>query len=362
MILTVIVFILILGVLIFVHELGHFISAKKAGIKVEEFGFGFPPRIFGIKKGETIYSLNLIPIGGFVKIFGEQTPEKRLKNKRAFYNRPIWQRAIILSMGVIMNLFIAGVFLSIVHGLGVPSLVEQGQEHLYRDLQIQIIEVAQDSPALEAGIKIGDTITALSFEDKVVAIKEVEDVQKFTAVYGGQEIGVEIKRGKQVLQKNLIPRISFPKDEGPIGVAVAKTGLKSYPWYQAIIKGFEAMGRLLVTFIVMFYLLIKTLLLKGTMIGEIAGPVGIFGLTSQMVQLGWVYVLQFAAILSINLAIINFIPIPALDGGRLLFLLIEKIKGKPIKPKTENLANAIGFAIVILLMIVITFRDVIKLF
>lgn len=362
MVLTIIVFILILGILIFVHELGHFVSAKKAGIKVEEFGFGFPPRIFGIKKGETIYSLNLIPIGGFVKIFGEQTPEKRVKNKQAFYNRPIWQRAIIIAMGVIMNLFIAGVFLSIVHGLGVPSLVESGQEALYRNLQIQVIEVAKDSPAQQAGIKIGDSIQQLTINSEQLTVKEVEDIQKFTAVHAGQEISVEIKRGEKIIQKNIVPRVSYPKDEGPIGVAVAKTGLRSYPWHQAIIKGFEAMGRLLITFIAMFYLLIKTLLLKGTMIGEIAGPVGIFGLTSQMVQLGWIYVLQFAAILSINLAIINFIPIPALDGGRLLFLLIEKIKGKPIKPKTENLANAIGFAIIILLMIVITFRDVIKLF
>lgn len=362
MILTIIVFILILGILIFAHEFGHFISAKKAGVKVEEFGFGFPPRIFGIKKGETVYSLNLIPIGGFVRIYGEEEGKKKTKSKRAFYNKPVWQRAIILSMGVIMNLFIAAIFLSIVHGIGIPSFVEVGQEANYRNIQIQIVEVAKESPAAKAELKIGDSIFAFSFGETRAEVKEIEDVQKFIAMHADQEISVEIKRGKTIFQKNITPRISPPEGQGAMGIAMAKTGTMSYPWYQAILKGFEATGKLLITFITLFYALIKTLILRGAMIGEIAGPVGIFNLTSQMVQLGWVYVLQFAALLSINLAIINFIPIPALDGGRLLFLLIEKIKGKPIKPKTEHLANSIGFAILILLMVVITFRDVIKLF
>lgn len=362
MILTIIVFILILGVLIFAHELGHFVSAKKAGIKVEEFGFGFPPRIFSIKKGETIYSLNLIPVGGFVKILGEQNPEKRTNNKRAFYNKPIWQRAIILVMGVVMNLFIAAIFLSIIYGIGIPSVIENGNEALYRNIQIQIVEVAEESPAQEAEIKIGDAIVALSFQNEKVKPTEIEGVQQFIGLHAGEKITVKVKRGKQVFEKEIVPRISPPEGEGAVGIAMVKIGLRSYPWYRAIVKGLAATGKLLVTIIGLFYLLIKTLILKGTMIGEIAGPVGIFNLTSHMVDLGWVYVLQFTAILSINLAILNFIPIPALDGGRLLFLLIEKIKGKPIRPKIENLANTIGFAIIILLMIVVTFRDIIKLF
>lgn len=362
MILTIIVFILILGILIFAHEFGHFISAKKAGIKVEEFGFGFPPRIFSFKKGETTYSLNLIPVGGFVKIYGEERGKKKTRSKRAFYNRPAWQRAIVLVMGVIMNLLVAAIFLSIVHGIGVPSIVEKAQEANYRNIQIQIAGVAKNSPAEKAGLKVGDAIQQLTFNNERLTIKEVEDVQKFVAAHVGEEITIEIKRGKEVFQKDIIPRISPPKDEGALGILMAKTGIISYPWYLAIVKGFASAGKLLITFISLFYLLIKTLILKGTMIGEVAGPVGIFGLTSQMVQLGWVYVLQFVAILSINLVIINVLPFPALDGGRLLFLAIEKIKGKPIKPQTEQLANSIGFAILIFLMIVITFRDVIKLF
>jgi len=362
MILTIIVFILILGILIFAHELGHFISAKKAGVRVDEFGFGFPPRIFAVKKGETTYSLNLFPVGGFVKIFGEEMEEKRSTSKRAFYNKPAWERAIILFAGVFMNFLLAAIFISVVHGLGVPSFVEKGEETNYRNIQIQIVEVVKDSPAGKTGLKIGDSITNLSFRGETARINEVEDVQSFIASHIGEEIIFDIKRGDETLQKIIVPRANPPQGEGATGIAMAKTGLISYPWYTAIVKGFGAAAKLIVTMITMFYLLIKNLILKGTMIGEVAGPVGIYSLTSQFVKLGLVYVLQFAAILSINLAIINVLPFPALDGGRLLFLLIEKIKGKPIKFKTEKLVNTIGFAILIGLMIIITLKDIIKLF
>ncbi|MFZ5559389.1 MAG: RIP metalloprotease RseP [Patescibacteria group bacterium] len=362
MILTIIVFILILGILIFAHELGHFISAKKAGIRVDEFGFGFPPRIFAFKKGETTYSLNLIPFGGFVKIFGEERGEKISRSKRAFYNKPAWQRAVILVMGVVMNLLIAAVFLSIVHCIGIPSFVEKGQEINYRNIQVQIIEVAKNSPAEKAGIKLGDAIIELKFKNEKLKVEEVEDVQSFIANHIGEEIIFNLKRGNETFSKNVVPRSNPPQGQGATGIAMSKTGIISYPWYKSIVKGFETAGKMLVTMIMMFWLLIKTLILKGTMIGEVAGPVGIYALTSQFVKLGLVYVLQFTALLSINLAIINTIPFPALDGGRLLFLLIEKIKGKPIKFKTERLAHTIGFAILILLIIVITFRDIIKLF
>lgn len=362
MLLTIIVFLLILGLLVFAHELGHFISAKKAGAKVEEFGFGFPPKIFSFKKGETIYSLNAIPLGGFVKIFGEEGEENKSTSQKAFYNKPIWQRAIVLVMGVVMNLVLAAVLLSIVHMLGIPTVIEQGQEANYRNIQVQIVETAKNSPAENAGIKVGDAIVSLFFGSDKIQISEIEDVQKFIAFHLGQEVSMEIKRGNETIIKNITPRVDHPENEGALGIAMSKTGLVSYPWYKAILKGFEATGKLVVTMITMFWLLIKTLLFQGKMIGEVAGPVGIAVLTSQVVHLGWVYVLQFAAILSINLAIINILPFPALDGGRLLFLLIEKIKGKPVKFKTERMAHTLGFAILIGLMLIVTLRDIIKLF
>ena len=362
MLLTIIVFVLILGLLIFAHELGHFVTAKKSGVKVEEFGFGFPPRIFSFTRKETTYSLNAIPLGGFVKIFGEESGEKRSTSKFAFYNKPMWQRALILVMGVVMNMLVAVVLLSVVHMLGVPTFVEEGQEADYKNIQIQIVEIAKSSPAELAGIKAGDSILSLSFGIEKTEIKEIDDVQKFVAFHSGQEIVMEIKRGNEILSKNLTPRTNPPKEEGALGVAMSKVGLVSYPWYTAILKGFETTGKMFVTMATMFWLLIKNLIVKGTMIGEIAGPVGIVMVTSQMVKLGLIYVLQFTAILSINLALINILPFPALDGGRILFLLIEKIKGKPIKFKTEQIANTLGFAILIGLMLIVTLRDVIKLF
>ncbi len=355
MILAIIVFILILGLLIFSHEFGHFISAKKAGMKVEEFGLGFPPRLFGIKRGETIYSLNLIPIGGFVKIYGEQRSKKKLlkSDKRAFYNKPIWQRAIVLVMGVTMNLVLAAILLSIVHAIGVPTIIDKETEQQAKNIQVQIVGIASNSPAEEAGLKIGDTLKEFN---------EVENMQKFVARYAGEEITLNIQRGNETLEKTLTPRISPPEGEGPMGIALAKTGIVTYPWYAAIWQGFKLTGQLVVTFISLFYQLLKSLILTGTLIGEIAGPVGIASLTSQMTKLGFVYILQFAAILSINLAIINAIPFPALDGGRLLFLAIEKIKGSPISTKIENTVNNIGFVLLIALMILVTLRDVAKFF
>ena len=358
--LTIVVAILILGILIFAHELGHFISAKKAGVRVEEFGFGFPPRIFSFKKGETIYSLNLIPIGGFVKIYGEERDRKDTKSKFAFYNKPAWQRAIILLAGVFMNWVVAVIFLSIVHGIGVPTIIENGENA--RNIQIQIIEVVKNSPAEIAGIKIGDSIQELSFKNESIKITTIEEVQNFISLHIGEEIQMTFKRGDEIISSKITPRPNPPEGEGATGIAMAKTGLISHPWYEAIWLGIKTTGQMIITMVGLFYLLIKTLIVKGTMIGEVAGPVGIYNITTHMVKLGWVYVLQFAAILSINLAIINALPFPALDGDRLLFLLIEKIKGKPIKFKTERTVNAIGFAILILLMIVVTFRDVVKLF
>jgi regulator of sigma E protease len=160
----------------------------------------------------------------------------------------------------------------------------------------------------------------------------------------------------------ITPRVNPPKEQGALGIAMLKTGVIAYPWHQAILKGFVTAWQMLIAMLGALWALLKTLIFQGKMIAEIAGPVGIFSLTSQFVKLGWIYVLQFTAILSINLAILNALPFPALDGGRLLFLLIEKIKGKPIKFKTERVANTLGFAILIGLMILITIRDVIKLF
>jgi len=360
MILTIIIFVLALGLLVLVHELGHFVSAKKIGVKVEEFGFGFPPRIFSFKKGETIYSINLFPIGGFVRLFGEERGLKKTKSKRAFYNKPIWQRAVILVMGVVMNLLIAVLFFSIANGIGVPVVVKDGSGLEYKNVQVQIMEVAEASPAEKAGIRLGDSITGLVYKNEKVQVKEVEDIQDFIVMHLGKEITFEIKRGKEIIEKSVVPRISPPENEGAVGIAMAKVGIIKFPWYSAIWEAIKTIGQLIYALVIFFYDLIKTLLIEGSIIKGVGGPVAIFVYTSVFAKLGLIYVLRFIAILSVSLAVLNAVPFPALDGGRLLFLGIEKIKGSPINIKTERIANTIGFLLLIIFMIALVVKDINK--
>lgn len=237
MLTTIIVFILVLGLLIFVHELGHFVMAKRAGVRVDEFGFGYPPRVFGIKKGETIYSLNLLPIGGFVKIHGENGPEEKDQDKkRAFYNQPIGKRAQILIAGVSMNLLLAALVLSLGFWLGLPQVIEDEEIGGLKDVKVQVSQVVFASPAEQAGIMTGDSIIKLKnpaskTEKDIMSSKEVQD---FVEKNRGQEIIVTIQRGEEVLEKTLVPRSQYPQDEGPMGIALVKTALVSYPWYEAI--------------------------------------------------------------------------------------------------------------------------------
>lgn len=371
MLLTIIAFILILGLLIFVHELGHFLVAKKMGVKVEEFGFGYPPRIFGKKIRGTIYSLNWIPFGGFVKIFGEDGKYREKRN--SFSAKKVWQRALMLVAGVVMNFLLAVLVLGLGHGLGLPAVMEDDQPREMSDIKIQILEVAPDSPAQKAGLLPGDSILELRAatisggcqpcaSKQSIKPQSIDDVQSFTKQHQGQTITLLIARGKDIFEVSLVPRPSPPAGEGAMGVALAKTGIVAYPWYLAFLKGFESAAILLVTIVMAIGGLLWRLIATGQGASEVAGPVGIYILTGQMARLGFIYLLQFTALLSVNLAIINILPFPALDGGRLLFLAIEKIKGKPVNAKVERLIHNVGFAILIILMLAITWRDIARWF
>lgn len=353
MFLTIVVFILILGLLIFVHEFGHFIIAKRQGIKVDEFGFGFPPRIIGIKKGETTYSLNLIPIGGFVKILGEQGEE--VKNPRSFAAKSPGVRARIVGMGVIMNFLLAVLLLTIGFKVGLPTAVLDEEEGL-RDVKIQIMAVAKDSPAEIADIRIWDEIIALDQKE----FKKVEQVQDYIKEKAGQEIVLTLRRGGELLEKKVIPREHPLEGQGALGTGLIKTGIISYPIWKAMWMGCSATLSLIVAIVVAIYSIIKELILTGTTTAELAGPVGIAVMTGQVARMGWIYILNFTAILSVNLGIINALPFPALDGGRLLFLAIEKIRGRKVSPKVENIIHTVGFMLLMLLIILVTFKDITK--
>jgi regulator of sigma E protease len=353
-ILTIIVFILILGLLVFVHELGHFVMAKRAGMRVEEFGFGFPPRIFKIRKGETRYSLNWIPLGGFVKITGEDGGLS--DDPRAFVNKGFGKRFSVLVAGVVMNFLLAWFLMFLGFWLiGTPSEITADfnfSRAKVAEPQISVIAVQEQTPAAAAGFRTGDVI--LSMDNK--KFESIEEMISYTKEKAGSPVVYELKRGKEILTRQVTPRPNPPEGSGPVGFAPAKIAMVKYPVWQALALSFRAFFGKTLGILAAFGYLLKSLFVTGHLVQGISGPVGIAILTRDFTALGFAYLVQFTAVLSLNLAIINGIPFPALDGGRLLFLLIEKIRGAK-SLKWERLANTVGFLLLILLMIAVTVGD-----
>ena len=360
-----IVFLSIIGLLV-LHEFGHFIIAKKLGVRVEEFGVGYPPRLFGKKIGETLYSINLLPFGAFVKIPGEGGEKSSLEDYRQFSGKPAGQRALILLGGVVSFWIIAAVLLSIVFAMGVPQAISDEEPGPLVNPKVQILAVASNSPAEKAGIKIGDAITKFQIPNSKfqTEINKVKEVQELTEEYKGQEVALTIQRGGEIFETSLVPRISPPEGEGAMGIALVRTAEKSYPWYKAPIKGIEATLNLTGGVVVGWVKVLGSLfqgegLPKGV---QLMGPIGIGSLLTQAAQIGINYFLQFIAIIAIYLAIFNILPIPALDGGKLLFVAIEKIKGSPVNRKIEENITAVFFTLLILLMVWVTIKDITRLF
>lgn len=358
MFIGILTFILVLGVLIFVHELGHFLVARRNGVLVEEFSIGFPPRIFKKKKNGTVYSIGLIPFGGFVKIYGEDGQGKG--NKNSFISKTVWQRTKIILAGVVMNVLLATVLLAVGYMMGLPSLVSESQNVK----QVQIIEVAKDSPAQQAGLEIGDIIKRVSNLNtgEFAEVKSAQDLVNFSNSNRGENISIDILRGQNFEQLEVFVRAQDPLGQGPLGVAIGNVGEVSFVWYKAIWEAIKSTFLLLFFIVSAFVKLFWGIFAGGSDLGQISGPVGIYSLTEQAARMGFVYVLQFTVILSLHLAIINILPLPALDGGRILFLIIEKIKKSPVSRQLEQKIHTAGFLILILIMVLITFKDVAKLF
>lgn len=358
--LTLIIFILVISVLVLVHELGHFWTAKRAGMKVEEFGFGFPPRIFGIKRGETIYSLNWIPFGGFVKIFGED--DNREKSEGSFASAKAGTRALVIVAGVLMNVLLAIVLLAIGNFIGLRVGLLEGQTDNTRDLKIQITQIEPESPAQKSGLRQLDEIVGFKIKSEVLPVTSVKEVQNIVDANRGREITVEIRRGKEITSHPIVPRENPPKNQGALGISLLTTGVVKFPWYQAIWRGIRDTGVVLMNTAVGYGTVLKNLLTTGSAGVQLSGPVGIAVITGQAARLGFSYLLQLTALISVNLAILNIIPFPALDGGRLLFIIIEKIKGSPVSKSVEAAVNAFGFVLLIILMIAVTTKDIIGFF
>lgn len=359
MILTILIaFVSLIG-LIVLHEFGHFILAKKFGVRVEEFGIGYPPRLFGKKIGETLYSLNLLPFGAFVKIHGE---EEVKDSPRSFSQKPIWQRCLIVFGGVFSFWLIAFILLTFVMGFGAQIAVEDEVNYQIKEPKVQIIAVAANSPAELSGLKVGDTIKKISIDNSQFLVDKVKEIQAITEQYKGKEITLTIERGKEIFEVSLIPRATPPKEEGPMGIALIRTAIKSYPWYEAPLQGISATGNLTLG-VIQGWIQAGQNYFQGRPSGvQMMGPVGIFSLFTQISQLGIVYFLQFIAMISVYLALFNILPIPMVDGGKLLFLGIEAARKKPIPQKIEQNINSIFFTLLLALMVWVTIKDISRLF
>ena len=366
---TIILFIAILGLLVFVHEAGHFFIAKRSGMKVDEFGFGFPPRVFGVQKVDgkwrivwghkqpsstetTVYSINWIPLGGFVKIVGENN--EAAEDPKSFINKPFFPRLLTLLGGVLMNIVLAWILFSTGYIVGLPVAVDAEAElprgARLENMQTAIAEVVENSPAAKAGLQPGDVI--ISIDGK--KLSSIVEVQEYIRANKGQQFEISFQRVDAPMSAMVQSLAEPPEGQGPTGVALATIGLLKLPWYSALIEGASTTYRQLGAIMVGLYQVFTT----AAGLQSLGGPVKIAQLTGQVANLGVSYLIQFTAFLSLNLAILNALPFPALDGGRVLFLVIEKIRRKRNNQSFEQIANTVGFLLLLLLMLVVTVRDV----
>lgn len=361
---NILIFIIILLFLVLVHEFGHFFTAKKFGVRVDEFGFGFPPKLFGIKRGETKYTFNALPFGGFVKIFGENPDEENISgpdSERSFVNKAKWKQAIILFAGVFANFLLAWVLFSFGFMSGMPTSVNgEIKNYPISDIKLVVLSVLPDSPAFSAGLKPGDKIVFIKNDKLSTTFISPATVQSFVST--GKEIEVRYLRGKSNIENTI--KITPQDNNGKyvMGISMDQIGIAKLPVLQAFAEGMKLTLFVSKETILGLYTLIQGALVGKGSLDAVTGPVGMVRIVGDAYQFGFVYLMSFAALISVNLGIVNLLPFPALDGGRLFFLLIEKIKGSRINPKIFNTINIISFSILVILMLLVTYHDVIKLF
>lgn len=371
-IIAILIGILILLFLIFIHEFGHFVTAKFFGIKVEEFGFGFPPRAWGKKVGETIYSINWIPAGGFVRLLGE---EEESTDPRSFSQKGPWVRAAVVSAGVIINfLFAVLLFYIILAASSFQFVFDQNavkNDFIFGKQEnfTFIADVAPESPAEAAGIKFGDKVISAA-GTRVETFSEFQEVIQENS---GEEITLELQNleEEEVRSTQVIPRVDPPEGEGAVGVGLAgdfaTVGYETTS--EKLFSGFMHAVNSLQFQVVAIGSLVGQSVEEGTaepLAENVAGPVGIVALITRFVGIGGLAALgalvSLVALISLVLAVINILPIPALDGGRFFFILFEGLTGRRINPRVERLIHSIAFLILIGLVILVAFNDIIRIF
>lgn len=355
-ILSIIVFVLIFSFLVLIHELGHFWAARRAGVAVEEFGLGIPPRIWGILRKGTIYSLNAIPFGGFVKMKGEDTGAN---DTDSLAHASFGWKFLIITAGVIMNLLSAYVLICVGMWLGMPPLASDPtkmvDEASQINSQILVVEVADGLPAQKSDLKSGDVLVSIDGQK----IESVGDLASNLSNKKQVEVGY-IREGEQfVTTSGVVAQSGKPV----IGVAVDEVVSRvNYKWWMVPVWAIQDFSQIVVKIGESIWAFVAQIFTTGSVSREIAGPVGIAKITAQAVDMGFIPVLQLMIFLSINLGLLNLFPFPALDGGRLVFLIVEIVgRGRRVSPVVENVIHNLGFILLLMLIAVVTYRDVLKL-
>lgn len=360
---TILIFLLVLFVLVLVHEWGHFIVAKKSGMRVDEFGIGFPPKLFGVRRGETEYTFNLFPIGGFVRIFGEDLDAEVEESDydRAFSAKNKWKQAVVLVAGVAMNVLFAWFLFALALGTGVETAVEENEAT--DAARLVVAEVLPGSPAAEAGVPSGAIITGVNAGGESIDALTPASFSALTEESGGEELVVTYEQGGETREATIAPEQGLIEgdDRFAVGIALSLIEVQSRPVHVAVYEGLMLTLTGLRDIIVAISGLIWNALQADADLSQVAGPVGIVNLVGEASAFGFTTLLMFTAFISLNLAIINLLPFPALDGGRLLFVGIEALKGSPIRPQVAQALNTVGFALLILLMLAVTWNDIARI-
>ena len=347
--LSIISFLIVLSVLVLVHELGHFVAARRLGVRVEKFSFGFGPKIWSVKKGHTEYLISAIPLGGYVKMAGDEPWEKLANQKWEFLSRSVFDRFKIIFAGPLTNYVLAFLIFSVIFMFGSPTLTTE------------VGGLLPDYPAKTAGLAAGDKIVSVSGK----GVKYWEDMTGEIQKHVDGDIRLAVERSGRMLDINIKPVVRSTKDIfghetkiALLGITPSpKIGKERYPFPKCFLMG----GKKLIQLTTMTYKALWSILTgKLSMKDSLTGPIGIFKITSDMAKLGFIYLLNLMAVLSASLAIFNVLPLPVLDGGHIMFLAIEKLRGKPLSLKAQEMVINVGITLLIMLTVVIFYNDIIK--
>ncbi|HRH55730.1 MAG TPA: M50 family metallopeptidase [Candidatus Paceibacterota bacterium] len=364
---SILIFVLVLIALIVVHEFGHFVAAKLSGMRVDEFGLGYPPKAWGKKIGETEYTLNWLPFGGFVKIFGEDPEPGQLAAPRSFTSKPRILQALVLVAGIAMNLLFAYVLITATLFMGTTRALTDEEARMAPDAQLAVASVLPGSPAADAGLLPGDIILSAVSDARTF---EGASATTFTAFVAedasvGENLTISVL-GLDGTEREVAVRpeagiIASDPERPALGVGLAVIGTLSMPWWQAPLDGALITWELTKQTAIALVGFFGSIFTFSADLAQVSGPVGIAGAVGSASEDGIASLLTITALISINLALINLLPIPALDGGRLLFVIIEAIIRRPIPTAFANAVNGIGFIALILLMLVVTASDIFKI-